>query len=105
MIGEFLDHGDSVEQDSPRGQPLWEEYVATTEGKRRIVKPGDRLDIPGVELVIVAAHRRVRHRRGGIAAFSKSLYRAAGPTNFARASRSTLKTPERTARAQDICSR
>ncbi len=59
VIGEFLDHGDSVDQDSPQGQTLWEEYVATTEGKRRIVKPGDRLDIPGVELVIVAAHSRV----------------------------------------------
>ena len=57
-IREFLDHGDSVDRDSPRGQPLWEEYVATTEGKRRVVKPGDRLDIPGVELVIVAAHSR-----------------------------------------------
>ena len=57
-IREFLDHGDSVDQDSPRGPPLWEEYIATTEGKRRIVKPGDRLDISGVELVIVAAHSR-----------------------------------------------
>ena len=55
-IGQFLDHGDSVQKDSARGRDLWEDYLATVGGRRRIVKPGETLPLRGVELIIVAAH-------------------------------------------------
>lgn len=55
-IGAFVDHGDSVEGDSGAGRQLWGEYRLLASSRRRTVKPGDRLPLKGVELVIVAAH-------------------------------------------------
>ena len=54
-IGRFLDHGDSVEQDSERGGPVWEAYVQVATGKRRTVKPGDKLSLTGVQFNFVAS--------------------------------------------------
>ena len=58
-IGAFIDHGDSVEGQTGAGGPLWHEYGQIAGTRRRTVKPGDRLPLKGVELVIVAAHGRV----------------------------------------------
>ena len=55
-IGQFLDHGDSVEKDNERGRDLWKAYLATVDGRRRSVKPGETLPLQSVELTIVAAH-------------------------------------------------
>jgi competence protein ComEC len=55
-IGGFVDHGDSVEGASGAGGQLWHEYLQIAGGRRRTVKPGDRLPLKGLELVIVAAH-------------------------------------------------
>ncbi len=54
-IGKFVDHGDSVEKDQPRGAELFAAYLKVAEGKRMQVKPGDKLPLKGVELQFVAA--------------------------------------------------
>ena len=58
-IGSFVDHGDSVEGASGAGGQLWHEYRQITGTRRRTVKPGERLPLKGVELVIVSAHGQV----------------------------------------------
>jgi competence protein ComEC len=58
-IGAFVDHGDSVEGATAAGGPLWHEYGQIAGTRRRTVKPGERLPLKGVELVIVAAHGQV----------------------------------------------
>jgi beta-lactamase superfamily II metal-dependent hydrolase len=55
-IAAFIDHGESVDKD-PDGRSPWEDnYRALAGARRRTVKPGERLALDGVELVIVAAH-------------------------------------------------
>lgn len=50
-VGQFLDHGPSVE-----GGATYNDYVAAIAGKTRvIVKPGDRLQLGEVDLVFVSA--------------------------------------------------
>jgi beta-lactamase superfamily II metal-dependent hydrolase len=65
QIGEFIDHGESVEQTSERGQPAWEAYLAATAtGTRRSpspVRPGDILPLRGVDFTIVTSNREVPH--------------------------------------------
>jgi len=58
-IGAFVDHGDSIEGASGAGGQLWHEYRQIAGTRRRTVKPGDRLPLKGVELVIVSAHGKV----------------------------------------------
>src|SRR5262245_1680361 len=58
-VGAFVDHGDSIEGASGAGGQLWTEYRQITGTRRRTLKPGDRLSLKGVELVIVAAHGQV----------------------------------------------
>lgn len=57
-IGRFVDHGDSVDKDSEAGKAVWEGYRKLTGDRRQTVKPGERLPLEGVELLIVAAHSR-----------------------------------------------
>jgi competence protein ComEC len=54
-IGSFVDHGDIVET-TPAAQTLWNQYLAVSGTRRRSAKPGERLALNGVELLIVAAH-------------------------------------------------
>ena len=56
QIDQFIDHGDSVEQDRENGRKLWESYVAVAGVNRRSVKPGDKLPIRRMEFMLVAAH-------------------------------------------------
>ena len=58
-IGQIVDHGDSVEQQDPNGQALWEEYVAASRDRRRSVTPGDKLPLRDIELTFVASHREL----------------------------------------------
>ena len=58
-IGQFVDHGDSVELDRARGQALWDEYIGIAADRRRSVAPGDRLPLDGLELTFVASHREL----------------------------------------------
>ncbi|MDA1314940.1 MAG: MBL fold metallo-hydrolase [Acidobacteria bacterium] len=54
-IEKFVDHGDSVEKDSPRGGKLWDSYLKVAKGKRLTIEPGDTLPLTGAELTFVAA--------------------------------------------------
>ena len=58
-IGAFVDHGDSVEGQSAAGGLVWHEYRQLAGTRRRTMKPGERLALKGVELVIVAGHGQV----------------------------------------------
>ena len=54
-IGQFIDHGDSVDQSSERGSAAWRAYLDAAGGRRRTVRPGDKLPLRGVEFSFVAA--------------------------------------------------
>ena len=54
-IGEFIDHGENRE-DTNMGRQGYEGYLKAIEGKsRRIVKPGDTIQIPGLSIVVLSA--------------------------------------------------
>jgi competence protein ComEC len=63
----FVDHGDSVEMDRPKAADTYKAYVALTGGKRRSVKPGDHIPLPGLQVTVVAAGGKVIDRplKGG----------------------------------------
>ena len=54
-IGRFVDHGDSVEQSTPRGLASWDAYRGVAEGRRRTIAPGDKLPLRGLEFSFVLA--------------------------------------------------
>ncbi len=56
-IGRIVDHGDSVELGSARGEALWDEYIGLAADRRRSIVPGDKLPLERLELTFVAAHR------------------------------------------------
>ena len=45
-IKQFIDHGDTVEQDSERHRAAWNGYLSVAKGNRRSVVPGDELSVP-----------------------------------------------------------
>jgi competence protein ComEC len=54
-IGEFLDHGPNRE-DSDITRHDYDAYLKAIEGKpRRIVHPGDTIDIPGLQIIVLTA--------------------------------------------------
>jgi beta-lactamase superfamily II metal-dependent hydrolase len=57
-IEKFVDHGDSVEKDRPRGKTLWDSYLKVAAGKRLTIEPGDTLPLTGAELTFVAARSK-----------------------------------------------
>ena len=58
-IGRIVDHGDSVELGSARGEALWDEYIGFAADRRRSVVPGDKLPLERLELTFVASHREL----------------------------------------------
>lgn len=55
QVGEFLDHGEDREQSSDTKRD-YAAYLKAIAGKpRRIVKPGDTIDIPGLTTIVIAA--------------------------------------------------
>ena len=62
-IGEFIDHGESVEQETERGRPAWEGYQTAVKMASRpyssAVRPLDVLPLRGVELTIVSSNLMV----------------------------------------------
>lgn len=58
-IGAVVDHGDSVELGSARGQALWDEYIGLAADRRRSVAPGDKLPLERLEFTFVASHREL----------------------------------------------
>lgn len=53
-IGRFVDHGETVDKAGP-GRQLWVDYVALAGSRRWTARPGDRIPLQGVELLIVAS--------------------------------------------------
>src|ERR1700722_13621216 len=58
-IDKFYDHGDSIEANTPQGAKLYDDYKAVAQGKRTIVKPGDKIPLAGVDMTVVSAAGRV----------------------------------------------
>src|SRR5688572_25565756 len=58
-IAAFIDHGESVDKGPDGTSPYQDQYRAIAGTRSRTVKPGERLPLTGVELVIVAAHSQV----------------------------------------------
>ena len=58
-IDHYLDHGDSMELQNPRDQARFDAYKAIVEGKRTIVKVGDRVPLKDVRVEIVSSNGEV----------------------------------------------
>jgi competence protein ComEC len=59
-IGKFYDHGDSIEAtNNAQTAKLWEDYQKTSEGKRVVVKPGDKIPLKDVNVTVVTANGEV----------------------------------------------
>ena len=55
-IGQYLDHGESVEIARPQVAAAYGAYVEQSAGKRRVLKPGDGIPLTGVDIrVIISA--------------------------------------------------
>jgi len=52
-IGMYLDHGESVEIARPQVAVAYKAYVEQSEGKRRILKAGDRIPLEGVDVQVI----------------------------------------------------
>ncbi len=61
-IGQFIDHGDSVEQGSERGLTSWNAYLGTAGDRRRTIAPGDKLALRGLEFSFVLGHANTLSR-------------------------------------------
>ena len=57
-IEHFLDHGESVEQDA-RGKPLWDAYLAASEGKRQTLKPGNHISLKGLNIEVISSNGKL----------------------------------------------
>ncbi len=57
-IGMYLDHGESVELNRPKIAEAYKAYEELSAGKRRILKPGDRIPLRGVEIDVIMAGGR-----------------------------------------------
>jgi len=58
-IDKFYDHGDSIEANTPQGAKLYDDYKAVAQGKRVLVKPGDKIPLQGVDITAVSAAGQV----------------------------------------------
>ena len=58
-IGEFIDHGDSVETQNPADAKRWEAYRAVAEGKRKSLAVGDKVPLKDVKVDIVSSNGNV----------------------------------------------
>ena len=54
-IDKFYDHGDSVETSDPRAAQLWEAYKTVSQGKRVILKPGDKIPLRGMDVTVLSS--------------------------------------------------
>jgi beta-lactamase superfamily II metal-dependent hydrolase len=88
-IEHFMDHGETVEGEG-RGAAPWNAYKTVAEGKRTIVKPGDRLPIPGISVEIVSAAGQV---------LSKPI-NGGGPNPYCNGA--VQKDPDKTENAQSV---
>ena len=68
-IGSYLDHGESVEIARPAIASAYNAYVEQSAGKRRILRPGDRIPLAGVDIqVIMSAGQPIAKKLKGAGA-------------------------------------
>ena len=82
-IGQYIDHGDSVEQDSERRLTAWDTYLSAAEGKRRSIVPGDELPLAGLEFIFVTANREILSQPFGSEAQNPNCERASAGEDLA----------------------
>ena len=58
-IEHFLDHGTSTQTNTPGGARLWDAYKTISEGKRRVMKPGETIPLKGVRVEAVTSNGEV----------------------------------------------
>jgi beta-lactamase superfamily II metal-dependent hydrolase len=58
-IEKYLDHGESIELERPRGVELYKRYETQVAGKRQILKPGDTIPLKGTNITVGAAAGKV----------------------------------------------
>src|SRR5258708_14267756 len=59
-IDKFYDHGDSAEAGgNARAAQMWEAYKGVADGKRVVVKPGDKIPLKGVDVTVVSSNGKV----------------------------------------------
>src|SRR5712692_3701391 len=54
-IDKYLDHGDRVETRPGADAENWASYQALSAGKRTILKPGDKIPLSGLDVLVVAS--------------------------------------------------
>jgi competence protein ComEC len=89
-IEKFYDHGESIEASTPQGAQLFEAYKATSQGKRVVLKPGDKIPLGGVEITVVSSNGEVIGRpiNGG------------GPNDFCKDAQQ--KDPDKTENSRSV---
>ncbi len=63
-IGEYIDHGDSVETENPADRQRWEAYQGIATGHRKSLAVGDKLPLKGVMSEIVSSNGNVLSKGG-----------------------------------------
>ncbi len=63
-IGEFIDHGDSMEMQNPADAQRFEAYKAVAEGHRQSLKVGGKLTLGGVTFDVVSSNGDVLSKGG-----------------------------------------
>lgn len=65
-IGEYLDHGESVEMARPQVAAAYKAYLEQAGSHRRILKPGDRIPLKGVNIEVIesAGHAITKPLKG-----------------------------------------
>ena len=59
-IDRFFDHGDSIEKaNNANTAKLWDEYAKIAQGKRTVLKPGDKIPLTGMEALVVSSNGQV----------------------------------------------
>jgi competence protein ComEC len=84
-IGEFIDHGDSMETQNPADAQRWEAYKTVSAGHRQSLKVGDEIKLKGVRVDIVSSNGDVLSKGGDANSFCASAARKdPDPTENAR---------------------
>src|SRR5438034_2235535 len=49
----YMDHGDSVELNRPNVAAQYKAYVELSQGRRKILQPGDRIPLKGADITVI----------------------------------------------------
>ncbi len=84
-IGEYIDHGDSVETENPADRQRWEAYQGIATGHRKSLGVGDKLPLKGVAAEIVSSNGNVLLKGGSANSYCASASKKdPDPTENAR---------------------